>query len=70
MIALFGASTVDKKSDPSVPINKIVTRPGNRKWFSLFDDILYRYGLTVIAFYWQAFTHPFGFLYYTFRMQS
>lgn len=62
-----GASTNESLIDPTVPINEFMTRHGNRKWFSLFDDILYRYSLVVLAFYWNIFTYPLGFFYYSFR---
>ena len=62
-----GASTNESMIDPTVPINQFMTRHGERKWFSLFDDILYRYSLVVIAFYWNIFTYPLGFFYYSFR---
>jgi hypothetical protein len=35
-------------------------------WFSLFD-CLYRYSLTVVAYYWNLVTQPFNLFYYTFR---
>ena len=58
-----------KNVDAAKVIYKNWTRPDNRQWFTVFDDLLYRYSLTVICFYWCLFTRPISLLNYTVRYQ-
>jgi len=56
-----------KGIDASKVILKNWTKPDKRQWFTLFDDLLYRYSLVVVCFYWNLFTRPISLLNYTIR---